>query len=135
MAVPTAITQIIWDRLRNVARQNPSVECCGLLGGRDGSITSIHPAPNRLESAYAYEIAPVDLFRLMREIRAAGEDLVGIYHSHPVGENRPSARDLELAFYPEVAYLIVSPSGVAPNPVRAFSIRGGIAVELKLNII
>jgi proteasome lid subunit RPN8/RPN11 len=55
----------------------------------------------------------MDLFRLMREIRAAGEEFVGIYHSHPAGENRPSARDLELAYYPEVAYVIVSPRGVA----------------------
>ena len=92
-------------------------------------ITSIYPAPNRLDSASAYEIAPVDLFRLMREIRAAGEELVGIYHSHPIGENRPSARDLELAFYPEVAYLIVSPLGAAANPVRAFS----IGAELRLS--
>ena len=135
MAVPTAITQTIWDRLLDEARKNPSVECCGLLGGRDGTITSIYPAPDDLASATAYEIAPADLFRLMHEIRAAGEELVGIYHSHPSGENRPSARDLELAYYPDVAYVIVSPLRGAPHPVRAFSIRKGIAVELKLNII
>jgi proteasome lid subunit RPN8/RPN11 len=135
MAVPTAITQLIWEGLLEEARKNPATECCGLLGGRDGTITSIYPAANDLDSATAYEIAPADLFRLMREIRAVGEDLVGIYHSHPTGENRPSARDLDLAYYPEVAYVIVSPAGVAPNPVRAFSIRRGIAVELKLNII
>jgi [CysO sulfur-carrier protein]-S-L-cysteine hydrolase len=106
-----------------------------LLGGRVGTITSIYPAANDLASATAYEIAPADLFRLMREIRAAGEDLVGIYHSHPSSENRPSAQDLELAYYPEVAYVIVSPLGASANPVRAFAIQGGTAVELKLNVI
>ncbi len=135
MALPSAIAQPTRDRLLDEARKHPVSECCGLLGGRDGTITSIYPAANHLDSATAYEIAPADLFRLMREIRAAGEEFLGIYHSHPAGENRPSERDLELAYYPEVAYVIVSPAGVAPNPVRAFSIRRGIAVELKLNII
>ncbi len=135
MAVSTAITQTIRDRLLEEARKNPATECCGLLGGRDGSITSIYPAPNHLDSPTAYEIAPTDLFRLMREIRAAGEELAGIYHSHPASENRPSARDLELAYYPDVTYVIVSLLSLAPHPVRAFSIQKGIAVELKLNII
>jgi [CysO sulfur-carrier protein]-S-L-cysteine hydrolase len=135
MPLPAAIPRIIWERLLDEARKNPATECCGLLGGRDGSITSIYPAPNDHHSATAYQIAPADLFRSMREIRAAGEEFVGIYHSHPAGENRPSARDLELAYYPEVAYVIVSPTGAGPHPVRAFSIRKGIAVELKLNII
>jgi len=134
MPVATAIRQIIWERLLHEAR-DPGIECCGLLGGRDGTITSIYPAANDLASATAYEIAPANLFRLMRAIRAAGEEFLGIYHSHPAGENRPSARDLELAYYPEVSYLIVSPSGVAPNPVRAFSIERGVAVELKLNVL
>jgi [CysO sulfur-carrier protein]-S-L-cysteine hydrolase len=135
MAVPTALRQTICERLLHEARRDPGTECCGLLGGRGGTITSIYPAANDLASATAYQIAPADLFRVMREIRAAGEELVGIYHSHPSGENRPSARDLELAYYPEVAYVIVSPSCAAPNPVRAFSIERGVAVELKLNVI
>jgi [CysO sulfur-carrier protein]-S-L-cysteine hydrolase len=135
MPVPTAIPQTIWERLLNEARKDPAIECCGLLGGREGAITSVYPANNDLASARAYEIAPAELFRVMREIRGAGEEFVGIYHSHPVGENQPSARDLDSAYYPDVAYVIVSPSGLAPNPVRAFSIQSGVVVELKLNVI
>jgi proteasome lid subunit RPN8/RPN11 len=136
MTVPAAITQPIWERLLTEARKDPAIECCGLLGGREGTVTSIYPAANHLARATAYEIAPMDLFRLMREIRAAGEEFVGIYHSHPAGENRPSARDVELAYYPEVAYIIVSPLGVAAaNPVRAFSIQSGVVLELKLEIV
>jgi hypothetical protein len=43
---------------------------------------------------------------------------------------------VELAYYPEVAYIIVSPLGVAAaNPVRAFSIQSGVVLELKLEIV
>lgn len=135
MALPTAITRAIWDRLLGEARKDPGIECCGLLGGREGTVTSIYPAPNDLGSATAYEIAPAELFRLMREIRAAGEEFCGIYHSHPMGENRPSRRDLELAYYPQVAYVIVSPRGDTPSPVRAFWIESEVVTDLNLQII
>ena len=81
-----------------------------------------------------YEIAPEELFRLMREIRAAGLELMGIYHSHPNGNNEPSPRDIERAYYPDVAYFILSPHANRPQPVRAFSIREGRAIEMEIQV-
>jgi proteasome lid subunit RPN8/RPN11 len=66
----------------------------------------------------------------MREIRTVGLELTGIYHSHPNGQNEPSPRDIELAYYPDTAYVIISPLAGAPRPVRAFSIHDGRATEL-----
>jgi proteasome lid subunit RPN8/RPN11 len=129
------IRREILASLLDQARREPNVECSGLAGGREGAITRAFPAPNALASATAYEIAPEDLFRLMREIRAAGLELLGIYHSHPTGENKPSARDIERAYYPDAAYFILSPRKDAPKPVRAFSIRGGRASELEIQIV
>jgi len=71
----------------------------------------------------------------MREFRAAGLEFLGIYHSHPNGENAPSARDIELAYYSEEAYFILSPQPDAAKPVRAFSIREGCVAELQTEII
>jgi len=71
----------------------------------------------------------------MRESRAAGLEFLGIYHSHPNGENAPSARDIELAYYSEEAYFILSSRPDAAKPVRAFSIREGRATELKIEIV
>ncbi len=61
--------------------------------------------------------------------------MLGIYHSHPGGENVPSATDVERAYYPDVAYFIVSPGLDAPRPIRAFSIRDGVATELDIKIV
>lgn len=85
--------------------------------------------------ATTYEMAPQELFSLVREIRAAGLELMGIYHSHPNGKNEPSPRDVELAYYPDTAYLIISPQPNAARPVRAFSIRGDRATELEIEIV
>lgn len=85
--------------------------------------------------ATSYEIAPQELFSLMREIRAASLDLTGIYHSHPNGRNEPSPRDVERAYYPDTAYLIISPQPDAVRPIRAFSVRDGRAAELDFEIV
>ena len=118
------------------ARREPQLECCGLLAGRDGVITHAFPAEIvASDPAKNYEIAPKEIVRLMREFRAARLTFLGIYHSHPNGENAPSARDIERAYYSEEAYFIISPQPDAPKPVRAFSIRDGRATELEISIL
>lgn len=121
----------VLERLLAEARRDSALECCGLLAGRDGVVTTVLAATNVAASVTAYEIAPEELFRLFRRMRAAGLEHLGVYHSHPAGDNSPSPRDLERAFYPGVAYLIASP--LAPEkPIRAFSIRDGSSTELHI---
>jgi [CysO sulfur-carrier protein]-S-L-cysteine hydrolase len=114
------------------ARREPRVECCGLLAGRDGVITSIFPATNALASATLYEIAPPELFELFREIRGKGLTHLGQYHSHLSTDNVPSSTDIAQAGYPDHAYFIVSLRPDAPKPVRAYSIRDTDVRELEI---
>ncbi len=114
-------------------KETPTRECCGLLAGRDGMITRAYPALNAAsDPATQYEIAPAELFRLMREIRGAGLQLLGIYHSHPHGPIEPSRTDVARAYYPDAAYFIISPDAHAEKPVRAFAIRDGVVSELQV---
>jgi proteasome lid subunit RPN8/RPN11 len=129
------ISRTAFNRLLAEARANPNIECCGLLAGRDGIISAVLPAKNALQSATAYEIAPEELFALFRRMRAEGLEHLGIYHSHPKGENTPSSLDLERAFYPDAASLIISPDPSASNAIRAFRIVAGRARELLLEIV
>ena len=115
------------------AASDSARETCGLLAGRDGVITVLRTAPNvSLTPVTAYEIAPQDLFRIFREIRRGGFDFLGIYHSHPATDNAPSPTDIALAYYPDVAYFIVSPRPGVTSPVRAFCIRDGFAAEITI---
>ena len=134
MASTIRVRAEILDGMVQHARRQPGAECCGLLAGHGGIITAIFPAENALASPTAYEIAPRELFALFRRIREEHLQHLGIYHSHPVGENKPSVRDIEQAFYPEAAYFIISPRLDAPKPIRAFSIRDGRAAELEIDV-
>jgi proteasome lid subunit RPN8/RPN11 len=86
-------------------------ECCGALVGRiDGQakeVVRLVPAVNRrTDDRHRYLIAPDDLRRLEAEVRAAGQEIIGYYHSHPDHPARPSAFDAEHA-WPWYSYLIV----------------------------
>ena len=130
--------KILAVALREVALacSDSSHECCGLLAGRSGVISKAFKAANAaINPATSYEIALPELFQLMREIRAPGLEMLGIYHSHPNGKNEPSPRDIAWAYYPDMAYFIISPLPEAPRPVRAFSIRDGGVTELEIQIV
>ena len=104
-----------------------------MLAGGNSVITNFYPAENSLASpTTTYEIAPRDLFRIVREMRAKNLDLLAIYHSHPATENAPSRTDIAQAYYPETPYIIVSPRADAQNPIRAFQIRDGQVTELPI---
>lgn len=129
------ISRSAFDCLLTEARANPQIECCGLLAGREGVISVVLPAQNALQSATAFELAPEELFALFRRMRGESLEHLGIYHSHPTGENSPSRLDAERAFYPAVAYVIVSPASNAARPIRAFRIRDGCSQELDLQVV
>jgi proteasome lid subunit RPN8/RPN11 len=86
-------------------------ECCGGLVGRvEGEakeVVRLAPAVNRrTDDPHRYLIAPDDLRRLEAEVRAAGLEIVGYYHSHPDHPAAPSAFDASHA-WPWYSYVIV----------------------------
>ena len=105
-----------------------------MLGGKDGVVKEIFPSTNSLASPTAYEISPEELFAHFRAMREQKFSLVAIYHSHPQGENTPSRRDRERAYYPDAAYIILSPVESVEKPVRAFRLDGDGWKELTVSV-
>lgn len=107
------------------ARACSPEECCGLLGGVGNRAETVYPLRNvAARPEAAYEAAPEELFGAQRAMRARGEALVGVYHSHPrSSEPEPSRTDVRLAFYPEAFYLIIGFDAEGRGVLRAFRIR------------
>ena len=106
------------------ARDAEPQECCGLVGGAiDGRAQTIYPARNvATDPLVTYEAAAEDLFAAQRAMRARGEQLLAIYHSHPRAiEPEPSPTDVRLAYYPAAVYLIAG-LGNNEGSLRAFHI-------------
>jgi proteasome lid subunit RPN8/RPN11 len=111
------------ERILAHAKQAEPAECCGLIGGAASRVTSIYPLHNvAADTNVSYEAAPDDLFAAQRQMRERGEELLGIYHSHPrSAEPAPSETDVRLAYYPQAVYFIIGLGGSQPV-ARAFRI-------------
>ena len=87
-------------------------ECCGVLIGSKNEfvyIKEVKPMKNINEGKKErrYNIDPMDLVKLDKEVEEKGLELLGIYHSHPNHSSRPSKFDLEHA-WPNFSYLVLS---------------------------
>ena len=67
-------------------------------------------------SPFRYSIESRDLLRIVTEIEDADEDMLAIYHSHTQSPAFPSRTDVDLALWPDAAYLIVSLEGPGAGP-------------------
>jgi [CysO sulfur-carrier protein]-S-L-cysteine hydrolase len=97
-------------------------ECCGMIAGRGGTATRVMPAANTESSPFMYVMDPREQLRIMDAIDEGGDELLAIYHSHTRSTAYPSRTDVELAFYPDTIYLIVSISDRDAPEIRAFRI-------------
>ncbi len=101
------------EAIREHARQDYPYECCGvLLGNVEGEtkrVSALRPMSNVHEEGHErrYLISPDAMFRLEREARATGLQILGFYHSHPDHPAQPSEYDREWA-WTWYTYIIVS---------------------------
>lgn len=105
-----------WSTMVSHAESTFPNECCGAMIGRiDGDQKQVTLAVP-LENAYVgaqgarYELRPEDLLRADKEARAAGLDLIGIFHSHPDADAYFSKTDLENSC-PWYSFVVLSVKG------------------------
>jgi len=115
-------------------------ELCGRYepasaGEQDGKVSKIYKMANISENPeVCYFMDPKEQLRVFKEMRRLGVEMLGIYHSHTASPAYPSARDCEMAFYPEAAYVIVSLQTFNDPTVRAFRIVEGEIKEIKIEV-
>ena len=114
------LPRAIAEELVAHARAGLPDEACGILSGTGATVTRFHPAVNGDASPYRYSIESQDLLRIVTEIEDADDEILAIYHSHTQSPAFPSRTDVELAFWPDAAYLIVS---LAHGPRRPQGLR------------
>lgn len=129
IAIASAALAAIVDH----ARSDAPNEACGILFGDQQRIDEAEPAANVAATPERnFEIEPAALLRAHRTARGAGRQVVGWYHSHPVGGIEPSATDAARAVEDDRLWLIAGGGSVAAWRVVADGpVRGRFArVEL-----
>ena len=132
-----ALPEELARRLLDHALAELPNEACAMLSGEAarGAVTSLHVTRNAAASPYRFELDPADLVRVIHAIESAGEDLVAIFHSHPVTQPEPSPADLREARY-DVPYVIAGPitRSASTQALRAWRFVAGQPVEVPLLI-
>jgi proteasome lid subunit RPN8/RPN11 len=123
------LPRVLADELIAHAVADLPNECCGMIGGRGGAATSVRRATNTEASPFMYVMDPREQMQLMDALDDAGEDLLAIYHSHTRSAAFPSRTDVELAFFGQTLYLIVSLADPDSPEIRAFHLRRDQAAD------
>ena len=101
-------------------------ECCGILAGDGRLISAIYRIESEEKGPRTFFMVPEKQYKAMMDIEERGLEMMGIYHSHPGVPPYPSRRDIEMAFYPECLYFIVSVLKGREPEVGVFAMQDGV---------
>ena len=125
------------EQVRQRARDCFPFEACGLLVGLRGRcgtyVRRVTEADNlnRERPADRYLLDPRHFLKVDQAAEDEGQEVVGVWHSHPSRPAVPSATDLENA-WGGWSYLIVTVTASGPGALRAWRLVGGSFGEQRL---
>lgn len=108
-------------------------EGCGLLAGMDASVLLTMPIANQRHSPVGYNMEPRELLEALLYLRAHNLEMLGSYHSHPLGLSEPSSRDIMEFAYPGTAMVILTKEKNRWH-IRGFEIISDRFLEIALQI-
>lgn len=107
------LTHEAYEDVLEHAQDDIPREACGILAGRRSDDRWLVQRALRLENVattprITYAFDPEEQFAVMETLEEHGQSVVGFYHSHPAGPQRPSETDHDRATWTDHYYLIVS---------------------------
>ena len=133
---PVKVPQALLDEMIEHSKADDPNECCGLIGGSGDEAATLHRMENTAHSPLRYEMDSKEQLRVYKEILEAGQDIVGIYHSHTRTAAYPSQTDINLASgWPDAVYFIVSLENPDEPYVRGFNIREGQVEDVDIQAV
>jgi [CysO sulfur-carrier protein]-S-L-cysteine hydrolase len=119
------------------ARRDHPDEACGVLAGPEGSDRPerIIEMTNAERSPTFYRFDSLEQLRIWREMDAADEAPVVIYHSHTATEAYPSRTDVSLAAEPDAHYVLISTRDPHEHELRSYRIVDGEVTEEPVEVV
>lgn len=106
------LSQVQKQILIDHAKKCAPAESCALLFGREESSTStvkeVFLTKNTEHSPVNFTISNEELLQGYQEAERKGLDVIGIFHSHPHSEARPSSTDKKFMMINPVVWMIFS---------------------------
>ncbi|MFA6424762.1 MAG: M67 family metallopeptidase [Phycisphaerae bacterium] len=126
--------EIFKQMLEQAAAEAP-IEACGILAGKAGEIKKFYKMINADNSSEHFTMEPQEQFKVIKDIRLAGLEMLAIYHSHPNSPARPSEEDMRMALTPDVVYIILSIMSIEIPVIKGFRITDRNASDVAVEIV
>ena len=130
LEIPKQIVNDLFDHAKNGLPE----EVCGYLAGTGREVIQQFRLTNIDHSNEHFSFDPAEQFKVVREVRKAGLEILANYHSHPETHARPSEEDIRLAFDPDISYVIVSLADKLPD-IKSFRIKDGKVEKEEIRVI
>lgn len=98
----------VYEQMVEYCMVESPIEACGLVSGKENKGLTLWQVPNEDKSPNRFKISEESMKKTIVKIEKKGEQLTGVFHSHPVTRAYPSFFDIKNHAYPTVAYIIVS---------------------------
>jgi proteasome lid subunit RPN8/RPN11 len=110
----------IYDAIITHAREGKPEEICGVIRGRGLVAEELFRGQNVAEDRVNNYAVDQQTLLLQFKFEEAGDEMMGVYHSHPISVAYPSATDAWNAYYPDSLYFICSLEFEETPVLRAF---------------
>ena len=129
------IPKNIFEEIIQQAKAEAPIEACGILAGKNRQVLKRYEMTNTDKSSDHFMMHPEEQFKVVKDIRSSGLEMLAIYHSHPETPARPSQEDIRFALTPDVVYVIVSLQDVNNPALKGFLIENRKPKETIVKII
>lgn len=121
--------------LLGLAQRSADAEICGLVGSKDGVLSTCYPINNVADDPDCnFLMQPEEQAAAMQSMKDKGEAVYAIYHSHPSSPPVPSEKDLQEAGQHDAYYLIISLSTKGVLEMAAYQLNDGQVESVDLTI-
>jgi proteasome lid subunit RPN8/RPN11 len=126
-------TEQLQQMITHVNSQAP-FEACGLLAGNNSKVKTVLEVTNQAQSAVQFVMDPIEQLNAFEWIESNGQELIGIFHSHPTGPETVSPTDIAQAAY-AVVHVILARRDDGSWHARGFWIKDGEYDEVALQVM
>ncbi len=123
----------LWKSMEAHVRRCVPEEACGLIIEKGAGRLESIAVTNALHSPVRFRMEAREQLDLMIQMDDNDWRLAGIYHSHPLGPDHPSATDLAEAAFPQAVYLIWFPQAEGWG-CRAYTLEDGSYTQTPIHL-
>ncbi|MEC5424241.1 Mov34/MPN/PAD-1 family protein [Virgibacillus sp. C22-A2] len=127
------IPEIIHNEMVENCKDRLPYEACGLLSGTGNRIRSLWQLENELKSATRFFVSKQSVEKTIQNIKHLEEQVLAIYHTHPITDPVPSSYDLR-NHTDEKVFMVIISFKTNPPITKWYTIKGNHYTERLFSI-